>query len=133
VTKTIRCTTCRAEFSDEETVGVGSCPSCGSHGIPMLIAQDIEIRINWHELRILGMWASNYAIEHLGTKEYQDSRRALASILHSIAMQHPELAASAPLTLAGEIGNVRQAAESGELTGEPTTIETNVRDLLDEA
>ncbi len=94
----------------------------------MAIAHDVEIRVNWHELRILGMWAANYANAHCD----ESARKALASVLHSIAVQYPELAADRPLTLAGEIGILRRAAESGELTGEPTTIETNVVDLLDE-
>ena len=124
----LRCTTCREEFTREQASGRSSCPNCGTASLPMVIADDVEIRINWHELRILGIWASNYARRH----GHGDSRKALATILHSIAMQHPERAASSPLTLAGEIGILRRAAESGDLTGEPTTIETNVRDLLDE-
>jgi hypothetical protein len=127
--KTVRCTVCRAEFTDAELVGVGNCPACSSIGIPCPISDDVEISINWHELRILGMWSSNWAANHFPAT---DSAKALAMILHSIAMQHPEKAAELPLTLAGEIGNLRTAAESGELTGSPTTIKTNVRDILEE-
>jgi len=119
--KTIRCTTCRAEFTDEETEGVTCCPNCGSEGLPMAIADDVTITINWHELRILGMWASNYANEHCE----ESGRKALAMILHQIACQHPERAADSPLTLAGEI------ALLADLPGF-TLIETNVKDLLEE-
>jgi hypothetical protein len=126
--KTVRCTTCREEFSHEELEGVTCCPSCGSIGVPMAIADDVEITINWHELRILGMWASNWAGAHFPAT---DSAKGLAMILHAISVQHPELSTRMPLTLAGELGNLRRAIEDGEIEG-VSEMETNVRDMLAE-
>lgn len=128
--KIMRCTTCRAEFTRAETADVSCCPTCGATGLPMAIGDDVEISINWHELRILGIWASNWAVAHCD----EGSRKALASVLHSIAVQHPERATHQPLTLAGEIGNLRRAIDGGEVPGvTPGSMETNVRDLLDES
>lgn len=82
--KTTRCTDCAAEFTDEELEGVSCCPKCGSKGVPCLISQDVNIKINWHELRILTIWASNWA-----NKLEADSQRALKSILKRLEAQRP--------------------------------------------
>lgn len=126
--RSTRCTLCAAEFSDEELRDASSCPGCGTESLPMAIADDVQITINWHELRVLGMWSSNWAAAHFPAT---DSAKALASILHRIACQHPEKAAVCPLTLAGEVGQLRHAIEDGELPGF-SGLETNVRDLLEE-
>lgn len=115
----VRCTRCRSEFTDAEVSGASACPSCGTTGIPMRIADDVTIAVNWHELRILTIWASNWATAHCD----RDSREALAAILHSLALQHPD---KSPLTLAGDIAALRS-----QLDSEGIDVETNVRDLLD--
>lgn len=108
--KTTRCTTCRAEFTDDEIEGKSACPSCGGTGVPMAIAQDITLRINWHELRILTIWASNYA----GAKDFPiASRQALESILKQLEAQRPE--GFAPLTLAGEVRQLQEAGYDAEM------------------
>jgi DNA-directed RNA polymerase subunit RPC12/RpoP len=123
----IRCTRCRAEFTRAETSGVSACPSCGTRGLPMDVAEDVEIRINWHELRILTIWASNYAQQ---ANLERASREALAAILHALALQHPKLSERSPLTLFGEVEQLRRAIESGEIPA--AGLETNIRDILDD-
>ena len=108
--KTTRCTTCRAEFSEAEIAGAKACPSCGSSGNPMAIAQDVTLRINWHELRILTIWASNWAGRE-GVPA--SSRLALESILRELDKQKPE--GAAPLTLAGEVRQLQEAGFDAEL------------------
>lgn len=98
--KTIRCTECRHEFADEEATGA-SCPNCGTEGVPMAIADDVTIRINWHELRILCMWASNFASTFTGPAAR--AQKALASIIRCIKSQHPEMPG---LTLADDLQEV---------------------------
>lgn len=97
--KTIRCTECRGEFSDDEVYD--ACPNCGTCGVPMSITEDVTIKINWHELRILCMWASNFASSFSG--EAQRSQKALATIIRMIRAQHPEMG---PLTMTEEIQEV---------------------------
>lgn len=125
--KTTRCSVCREEFGDDETAGATACPACGTESVPMSIADDVTIAINWHELRCLTMWASNWAVAHFPAT---DSAKALAQTLHLLALQHPELAQRSPLTMAGEIGLLRQAIEDGEIRA--SGLETNVRDILEE-
>lgn len=61
IEKHILCVECRSTFSDEEIEGHTSCPHCGSTGIPADLNDMVEIKITAHELRILTIWASNYA------------------------------------------------------------------------
>lgn len=95
MTKTIRCTDCSAEFAEEEVAGVSGCPTCGTRGVPCAISEDVTLRINWHELRILGIWASNWAEAKCGDQE----KRTIAAILHRLHAQYPD---KGPLTLMGE-------------------------------
>lgn len=96
--KTIRCTDCGTEFTDEELVVAaepGHCPVCKTTGLPCRIADDVTLKINWHELRILGMWASNYV-----SKLDLGAQRTLKLILARLQAQHPDKGA---LTLFGEV------------------------------
>lgn len=102
--KTTRCTECRNEYSDAELANAMICPGCGTAGIPMAINQDVTININWHELRILCMWASNHAATFTG--ESARSQKALASIIRSIRTQFPEMPG---LTMAEEIQDLADA------------------------
>jgi len=100
--KTIRCTKCYREFSEDETKNVSCCPKCGSKGLPMSISQDVEIKINWHELRILCIWAENWAEE----KCDQDSRSMLEAMMNRLDKYRPE--GGAALTLTREVKDLQE-------------------------
>lgn len=100
--KTIRCTKCYGEFSKEETKNVSCCPKCGSKGVPMLISQDVEIKINWHELRILCSWAENLA----EVKCDEDSRSMLEAMMNRLDKYRPE--GGAALTLTREVKELQE-------------------------
>lgn len=127
--KTTRCTTCSAEFSDEElerhTLDVdgpdrASCPACKSPSVPMSIAQDVKIDINWHELRILTIWASNYA-ETLGSDaRAAQSRASLAQIIRRLERQRPENFPA--LTIVGEVRDMQRAGIDVEMRKEDGTV-----------
>lgn len=109
--KTTRCTTCATEFTDAEIVGHSACPSCKSPGVPMAIAQDVTLKINWHELRILTIWASNFA----GSKDFPaPSRAALNAIIRRLEAQRPN-ETFAPLTLFGEVRQLQDAGFDAEM------------------
>lgn len=108
--KTVRCVKCRSEFSNaelEEAVAKGSqgCPACGDTGVPMSIEQDMTIKINWHELRILTIWADNYARQH---KEDPGMVETVAAIVKPLEMQRPS-GDFAPLTIMGELQELANA------------------------
>lgn len=88
-----RCTTCHIEFPLATYTGV--CPRCGSNGLPMDPADDVTVKVNWHELRIMGVWAENHA-----RTLSPDAQKALMAVLHRLEAQHPK---KLPLSLAGEV------------------------------
>ena len=63
----------------------------------MAISQDTTIQINWHELRILTNWASNWAAE----KCDESARKTVASVIKRLEAQRKEDWPA--LTLLGEI------------------------------
>lgn len=89
------CTDCG--FEVEAFEGLKECPNCHTNGIPCIWENQRVISINWHELRILVMWAENWARDkQLG--------RTVFSIANRIETQEPELAKESPLSLAKELG-----------------------------
>lgn len=99
-----RCTICRSEFSDEEIQNIEACPKCNTTSIPCDMKDDVTIQINWHELRILGIWAENWARQLVadGTK---DSDKVVAAIAKAIEQQYPD---KTPITLSGELRDIRK-------------------------
>ena len=95
----IRCTDCGVEFDFKSLPpGTAACPNCNSDSLPCDVALDVTIKINWHELRILAIWAENYArqIKKQGT-------------IYSIAQRIEDQARKEhmpPLTLARELGEI---------------------------
>lgn len=115
--KTTRCVTCREEFTEGQINGAQACPNCGDTGNPMAIAQDVTISINWHELRILCLWADNWARTAQGMSD--QSRRALASIIRTLMQFRPT---SAPaLTLFGEISELQNTFPGASLVADDGT------------
>lgn len=104
---TIRCTQCSSEFNEEQTQDVDCCPSCGSTGVPCDTADDVVLNINWHELRILTIWASNFAQSGVS----DDAKKTLMAIIRRLEKQYPE---QAPLTLMGELKQLQETYPSLE-------------------
>lgn len=107
--KTIRCTDCASEFAEDELVGVSGCPTCGATGVPCAISEDVNVAINWHELRILGIWASWWAEAKF---KDQSGHRTLRSIIARIEAQHPEKPA---LSFGGELKQIARSGLVGDI------------------
>ena len=58
--ETTWCTLCGARFTHAEVDGADCCPKCGDKGIPCDPNDDVLVLVNWHELRILGIWAGEF-------------------------------------------------------------------------
>ena len=86
--------------------GLPSCPKCGYDGYPCVPADDVSVDINWHELRILTIWAMNYAND----TEKPQLRQTVAAICRRLQGQYPD---NTPLTMAGEF---KQIAEMTKVT-----------------
>lgn len=82
----------------ESFEGLEKCPNCNSASVPCYDENQVNISINWQELRILSIWAERWALE----------KRLGAGIIYSIAgrieKQYPSLA---PLTFAGELHQLK--------------------------
>lgn len=109
--KTARCTRCRAEFSEREIMQntTGGCPKCGTHGVPMAVSQDTEVKINWHELRILIIWAENWE-RHVHAKQWQSEDGLGVGVVASIARELSRFRKEGwpALTLFGEIEELKK-------------------------
>lgn len=115
------CVDCGARFAQEEIQGRG-CPKCDSQGVPCGVEQDVAVEINWHELRILVIWAENWA-QHCKRQgaEGVNMTMTVAAIARRLQVQHP---AFTSLTLSGEIATLRaDLAKKGIEIGK---IETNI-------
>lgn len=99
-----RCVIC--DFVVEDTTGLKACPRCGTTGLPCDTADDVTVKINWHELRILGIWAEHYAnqIEPQSTPT-NSSRQCIYSITRRLEVQFPD---KSPLTLSGELRQLKK-------------------------
>jgi hypothetical protein len=93
-----RCTDCYNEFSQSDLPeGTKCCPKCSSASVPCDPKDDVTLKLNWHELRILGIFASNWAGDKCkGTPTV----RTVNAILSRLEKQYPEMP---KLTLFGEI------------------------------
>lgn len=102
--ETTWCTLCGARFTHAEVDGHHCCPKCGSEGVPCDPNEDVKVAINWHELRILGIWAENHAQQC----DKADPQASLTKTVHAITRrlqrQFPD---KTPLTLSGEIMQVK--------------------------
>jgi hypothetical protein len=107
------CVVCGGRYTEEQILGASACPGCASTGVPCDPKQDLDVRINWHELRILVMWAENWARQSAtsGTDPGFDGRAVVAGIARRLQGQQPDMI---PLTLFGEIQDLRK--EFGEVT-----------------
>ena len=118
LTKTIRCVKCRSEFTDAETVGASACPKCGSKGVPMAIRHDATIKVNVHELRVLGIWAENYAVEQ-DNKHLDDAHRELMKDTVNVICDHIQAQLTQgkemPLTLSREFQELKKAHPKVEI------------------
>jgi DNA-directed RNA polymerase subunit RPC12/RpoP len=85
--KPIRCVVCRTEFNNSELKDAEhGCPVCGYKGLTMLTNGDLNIDINWFELRTICMWAESLALE-VGDEH---SVNAFYGIVKAIKDQLPE-------------------------------------------
>jgi hypothetical protein len=121
--ETMWCTDCGARFTDEEIKGWG-CPKCGSQGVPCGTDQDVAVEVNWHELRILVIWAENYAAScqrNGADKGVEKMPMTVSAIARRLQRQHPNLPA---LTLAEEIAGLPAALDKAGIGH--GTMETNI-------
>lgn len=112
--KKYRCKDCDAEFEEKYVEDCNVCPSCWSVRPPLDSSQDILLPINWHELRCLTIWASNW-IENQD-ENINDTKIWLQRLLNRIHKHKPE--GGGALTVAQEIKEIQKSFPYIELRDE---------------
>ena len=118
--ETTWCVGCGARFTHAEVDGHMACPACKSEGIPCSADMDIRVEVNWHELRILVIWAENWAAQSANQPENKRMPLTVAAIARRLESQCD----FGRLTLSGEISELpRKLAENGISVG---GVESNI-------
>lgn len=135
------CVECGHPYTFESSRGLNCCAECGSRAIPMQAIDAVNLKINWHELRTLVMWAENFAAseDFKATQEgfeppegyTMEDRMDLVPILKGIARR---LQAQYPrrqtLTIAGELAQLKNMLPDIEFVGDIAPDPTMVKSLL---
>jgi len=90
-----------------------ACPACGDKGVPADLSDMLTLKITRHELRILMIWAERWGAAAKNEQQQDQMRRVVYGIADRLELQNP---ASGPLTLAGEISELKSAYPGAETT-----------------
>ncbi len=106
------CLHCR-EISDvEQTETESCCPVCGDVNIPAYADDTVTLTLTTHELRILTMWAANWAAKIDTTPDaYYDAAHVITGICDHLAQY-----TDAPLTLTQEFADLRATFPDATVT-----------------
>ncbi len=115
-----RCVRCNTSFTEADIQGAWGCPRCGSRGVPCDPSMDVSITINTHELRILGIWAENYARrcddDHLDDVKHESMKETVNAIMGRVESQLAALDKHTPLTMSAELKQLREAFPQSDIT-----------------
>lgn len=107
------CTQCGHRVTSFE--GLSGCPDCGTTSMPCNDANQVTVQVNWHELRVLVIWAENYA--RFIEDQTPGCEQTVVSIARRLENQHPDRALDCPLTLAGELRQIADQYPGTEVIG----------------
>lgn len=107
------CTQCSHRV--EKFQGLDACPVCGTRAIPCADRDQVTCSVNWHELRILVIWAENYARLQEGKPGAEKMVATVHAIARRIEDQHPDRALTTPLTFTGELRQLKDAFPTAEI------------------
>ena len=100
------CLACRdisEVLSDGEDPGLAACPACGNTKVPADADDTVTITLTTHELRVLAIWASNWATAIKDHPSCEDSPQVIQGILDHLALY-----TSAALSMHQEIADLRE-------------------------
>lgn len=81
-----RCPSCSAELTAYEARASHTCPRCGFAGVPHFLDNDVIVRVNWDELRLLCDLANNWMTE---TKVLPEFQKQMAVTFGKIRLSRP--------------------------------------------
>jgi len=106
--KEIRCIVCRTLFDHKELKNNNGCPICGYQGPTMLTKGDINININWFELRLICAWSESMVL-NIGDEH---SKNAFYGVIKAIKDQLPN---SEPITIFDQTPMINDTIPDGTL------------------
>lgn len=115
------CLHCRTiTTASEDSPPLSGCPGCGSTAVPADADDTVTITLTTQELRVLTIWASNYAEAIKAQPNCAEAPKVVTGILDEIGRY-----TALPLSMRQEIADLR--AEFGEVAvyrqdGTPTDI-----------
>ena len=83
--------------------GLKACPTCGNTNPPASTTDEVSVRITWHELRILVIWAERWASTH--SEKDPTIQKVVYGIADRLYQQH---LGRSPLTFMGETTELRE-------------------------
>jgi hypothetical protein len=83
-----------------------ACPYCGSTGVPADLDDKLTVEITRHELRVVMIWAEQWAASMNDPKTREDSRKVVAGIAARLKAQDPKAGA---LTMSDELAALADA------------------------
>lgn len=106
---------------DPEGEPLRACPQCGSTATPADADDTATVTLTKHELRIIGIWASNYAEGIKNSPGCEDSPKVVYGILDHLGTQ-----TDVALSMRQEMADVRAAFPDSKVTvyrnGEETDL-----------
>lgn len=91
----VYCPACSERFSMEmlkkARMERACCPKCGSRASPLRVEFDVEVRLNWHQVRLIGLFLSKIR-EEVPDPARSDIRELIRTLERSspaFAKQHP--------------------------------------------
>lgn len=113
------CLRCRSITEFEPGQFLACCPECHGTGTPANADDTVTVTLTKHELRILTMWATNWANSIVDQPRCEDSLLVTQGIVDALGTQ-----TDVPLTLSQEMADVRaefpQATITVQRDGKPT-------------
>lgn len=131
-----RCVKCNSEFTEkelEQAPDQGCCPNCKSKGVPCDPKADVTIKINVHELRILGIWAENWAVQcdnkELDNAYHESLKDTIKAICDRIYLQIPDNLKK-PLTLRAEIKELSEYVKTKNIAKDVTLYRDGREEII---
>jgi hypothetical protein len=104
------CTHCGVDIESWE--GLTCCPTCGTTGVPCAYADQHDVSVNLHELRVLCLWAENWALHCTRRPNLDEASKAIHmdEVVYAIAGRLlKQLPAGSALTMAGEFKELKDS------------------------
>jgi hypothetical protein len=96
------CTLCSASIESFE--GLARCPKCGTDSQPCSNDNQINVKINLHELRILCIWAENWADKCYNDSDVTGRNKMMPELIKAItARLRPQIGNGIPITMRDEM------------------------------